>query len=126
MSRWFLVLILALAVAPLAFGADDAPPSSKAAKKAQKRAAKSKKSAPAAPATPASPNAAVEPTGPVFALKGARILTAAGPIYDPGVLIVADGKILDVGAVGKVTVPKGARVVDVAGKVLIPGLVDTH
>ncbi len=131
MSRRFLVLILALAVAPLPLGAEDGPPSSKsssskAAKKAQKKAAKNKKSAPATPATPASPGTAVEPTGPVFALKGGRILTAAGPIYDPGVLVVADGKILAVGAVGKVTIPKEARVVDAAGKVIIPGLVDTH
>jgi imidazolonepropionase-like amidohydrolase len=129
MSRRLLALILALTIAPLAFGADDAPPTSKSAgKKAGKKSAgkNKKKSAPAAPAAPASPNAAVEPTGPVFALKGGRILTAAGPIYDPGVLVIADGTILDVGAVGKVTVPKGAHVVDVAGKVIIPGLVDTH
>jgi imidazolonepropionase-like amidohydrolase len=130
MSRRLLAsLLVAAAATSLAFGADDAPPSgpkSAGKKSTPKKSASKNKGKKAAPSTPASPNAAVEATGPVLALKGGRILTAAGPIYDPGVLIIADGKILDVGPVGKTTVPKEARVVDVAGKVIIPGLVDSH
>jgi len=129
--RFALCLLAALVATSLAFGAGDEPPTAKPpAKKAHKKAAKEKKKkgepAPATPASPESKNAAVEPTGAVVVYTGARILTAAGPIYDPGVLVVADGKILDVGPAGTTTIPKHAHVVDVAGKVIIPGLVDTH
>jgi len=63
---------------------------------------------------------------PPLVFRGARILTAVGPVFDPGVLVIADGKIVDVGPVNKINVPKGAAVEDVSGKVIIPGLVDTH
>jgi imidazolonepropionase-like amidohydrolase len=130
MSRRLLMSLLALVAATsLAFGTDDGPPSStkSAGKKAHKKVARSKQAAPATPASPmTSTGSAAEVAAPVFALKGARILTAAGPIYDPGVLVVSDGKILDVGPVGKTTVPAHAQVIDVAGKVIIPGLVDSH
>ena len=65
---------------------------------------------------------AAEPT--VF--RGGRILTAASQQFDPGVLVVADGKIQAVGPQDRVPIPPTARIVDVSGKVLIPGLVDTH
>ncbi|HXY35960.1 MAG TPA: amidohydrolase family protein [Planctomycetaceae bacterium] len=133
MSRRLLAsLLAAVAVVALAFGAEDPPPSDSKApgkKPAPKKSApkhKGDKSKKSPPATPGSPNAAVAPTGPVLVLKGGRILTAAGAIYDPGALVVADGKILDVGPADKTNVPKKARVVDVVGKVIIPGLVDTH
>jgi len=130
MSRRLLMSLLALlAATTFTFAADDGPPSSSksAGKKARKKADRSKQAAPATPASPmTSTGSAAEVTAPVFALKGARILTAAGPIYDPGVLVVSDGKILDVGPVGKTTVPTHAQIIDVAGKVIIPGLVDTH
>src|SRR5436305_416170 len=58
--------------------------------------------------------------------RGARILTAAGPPIEKGVLVVQGGKIVAVGPEGKVAVPDGAQVHDVSGKVIIPGLVDTH
>jgi imidazolonepropionase-like amidohydrolase len=59
-------------------------------------------------------------------LKGGRILTAAGKTFDPGTLVIRDGRIAEVGPVDEVTIPDGADVRDVSGKVLIPGLVDTH
>ncbi|HEY2250303.1 MAG TPA: amidohydrolase family protein, partial [Planctomycetaceae bacterium] len=60
------------------------------------------------------------------AYVGARILTAAGKTFDPGILIVQDGRIVAVGPQGEVVVPAGSTTVDAAGKVIIPGLVDTH
>src|SRR5262245_37393704 len=68
--------------------------------------------------------------GPPTVFRGARILTAAeregAKVYDPGVLLVQDGKIAAVGPVDKVKLPDGATVHDASGKVIIPGLVDTH
>lgn len=58
--------------------------------------------------------------------RGAKILTAADKTFDPGTLIIRDGKIVDIGPVEKVSIPEGAKVIDVAGKTIIPGLVDTH
>ncbi|WP_197440552.1 amidohydrolase family protein [Polystyrenella longa] len=62
----------------------------------------------------------------VEAWRGARILTATGEVYDPGTLVVAQGKIQSVGSEEEITIPEGAKVHDVRGKVIIPGLVDTH
>ena len=71
--------------------------------------------------------------GPAFvrgatpvAYRGAKILTATGKTFDPGTLVVQDGRIVAVGPQGEVVVPAGATTVEAAGKVIIPGLVDTH
>lgn len=40
------------------------------------------------------------------------------------IVIVRDGKIVEVGASGTIEIPKGARIIDCAGKYIIPGLVD--
>jgi imidazolonepropionase-like amidohydrolase len=63
---------------------------------------------------------------PPKAFRGARLLTAAGPAIDDGVLVIQGGKIVAVGAAADTPVPDGAEVVDARGKTLIPGLVDTH
>ena len=55
-----------------------------------------------------------------------RLIPIAGPEIERGVLVVRDGLIAAVGAVGDVTVPAGATVVDLSGKLVMPGLVDTH
>jgi imidazolonepropionase-like amidohydrolase len=60
------------------------------------------------------------------AYVGARILPVTGPEIPDGVLVVQKGKIVAVGARGKVTIPAGATVRDEKGKVILPGLVDTH
>jgi imidazolonepropionase-like amidohydrolase len=74
----------------------------------------------------ASPSAPVPRNGEIVAYRGARILTAAGPAIERGVLLVEGGKIRAVGPAGKVNIPEGAKVRDLTGKTIIPGLVDTH
>jgi imidazolonepropionase-like amidohydrolase len=69
--------------------------------------------------------AAQPPESPV-AFVGARILTAAGPAIDDGVMIVQGTKIAAVGKAAEVKIPDGARRVDAKGMTIIPGLVDTH
>jgi imidazolonepropionase-like amidohydrolase len=62
----------------------------------------------------------------LVAYRGARLLTAAGPAIERGVLVVDGGKIVAVGPANKVPIPEGAQVHDLTGKTIIPGLVDTH
>jgi imidazolonepropionase-like amidohydrolase len=62
--------------------------------------------------------------GPSFVLRGGRVMTAAGVIYEDGDVIVVDGKIEAVG-VG-LDVPEGVEVIDVKGKHVTPGIIDTH
>ncbi|MFP6764422.1 MAG: amidohydrolase family protein, partial [Planctomycetaceae bacterium] len=59
-------------------------------------------------------------------LDGARIHTVSGAVIESGRLLIADGKIIAVGAVDAVRLPRPCKVIDVTGKVIIPGLVDTH
>lgn len=59
------------------------------------------------------------------ALTARTALTPAGPIHD-AVVVIDDGRIVDVGTRSSVTVPEGARTVDCADHVLAPGYVDIH
>lgn len=60
------------------------------------------------------------------AFVGAKIVPIEGAEIDRGVLVIAKGKIVAVGAEADVKIPEGAERVDVAGRVIMPGLVDTH
>jgi imidazolonepropionase-like amidohydrolase len=71
----------------------------------------------------ASPLAAQE-RAQVF--RGARILPIASAPIENGVLVVQGGKIVAVGAEGRVQIPAGAELHEVRGKVIMPGLVDSH
>src|SRR5437764_13974567 len=59
------------------------------------------------------------------AYVGAHIIPIVGPDIDKGVLVVQNGKILNVGP-AEVQLPSGAETHDMTGKVIMPGLVDTH
>ena len=57
-------------------------------------------------------------------IRGATVMTAAGQVIPNGQLLMADGKIVAVGAT--VDAPAGATVVDATGKFVTPGIIDTH
>jgi imidazolonepropionase-like amidohydrolase len=61
------------------------------------------------------------------AFTGATIIDGSGaaPIQN-GVLLVADGRIVAMGAKNKVTLPDNTTVKDLSGKTIIPGLINAH
>lgn len=63
----------------------------------------------------------------VMAFVGARIIdgTGADPI-EGGVLLITNGKILEVGSQQDIEIPAGAQVMDVKGKVIMPGIINAH
>jgi imidazolonepropionase-like amidohydrolase len=63
-----------------------------------------------------------KPQPKVLAYRSAKVYTGAGAPIEGATIIVANGKIADIGK--DVAVPPDAKVVDVAGKVVIPGLID--
>jgi len=68
------------------------------------------------------PLGAVSPAAPIYAVKGARIFTAAGAPIENGTIVLRNGVIEDVGA--SVTPPADAIVIDGAGMNVYPGLID--
>ena len=58
----------------------------------------------------------------VFAIRGARIVTAAGAPIESGTIVIRRGVIDAVGAA--VAVPADAAVIDGAGLTVYPGLID--
>ncbi|MBC7894610.1 MAG: PD40 domain-containing protein [Cytophagaceae bacterium] len=63
----------------------------------------------------------------VVALTGAKLVTMNGDSIIPrGDVVVRDGRIVGVGASGRVPIPAGAHRVDVSGKTIIPGMIDAH
>ena len=59
-------------------------------------------------------------------ITDATILTGTGEMIESGSVLIADGKISAVGAVGEVTAPEGATIVDANGKWVTPGIIDIH
>jgi imidazolonepropionase-like amidohydrolase len=58
------------------------------------------------------------------AIVGGRVLTITQGEFDPGVILIEDGKFV---AVGKdLQVPPDAEVVDAWGKYVVPGFIDAH
>jgi imidazolonepropionase-like amidohydrolase len=62
----------------------------------------------------------------VTAFVGGRIIDGTGKLIERGTVVVRDGRIVQVGAQGSITVPQGAAQVDLAGKTLMPGLINAH
>ncbi len=63
----------------------------------------------------------------VTVFEGARLIVGDGsePIED-SVIVIQDGRFIDVGARGQVNAPAGADVVDLTGKTVMPAIVDAH
>ncbi len=71
-----------------------------------------------------------KPTG-YKALVGGTVVTMRDAknqqeIIENGVVVIKDNRIVEVGKVGKVTIPNGAAIIDTKGKTVIPGLIDAH
>lgn len=60
------------------------------------------------------------------AFVGATVIPIVGDPLTDAVLIVQNGKIVAVGARGRVQIPADAETFDASGKTIMPGLVDTH
>jgi imidazolonepropionase-like amidohydrolase len=63
-----------------------------------------------------------QPAPAVYAIKGGKIYTLAGPAIENGTVVIRDGKIAAVGT--DVEIPAGAQVIDAAGLEVYPGLFD--
>jgi imidazolonepropionase-like amidohydrolase len=59
----------------------------------------------------------------ITVFRGARVVPVAQPAIENGVVVVAAGKIRQVGGTDT-AIPDGAEVVDCTGKVITPGLID--
>lgn len=77
---------------------------------------------------PAAHHTLQEPTaieqGETFLLRGGRVMTATGIVYEKADVLIRKGRIAAVGP--NIEAPKDARIVDVGSKTVTPGIVDTH
>ncbi len=64
-----------------------------------------------------------QPSG-VTLIRGATILTAAGPRIENGSILLRDGLVAAVGSA--IEAPAGATVIDAQGKWVTPGIIDIH
>jgi len=63
----------------------------------------------------------------MLALRAARLIDGTGrDALGPAVVLIEGGRIRDVGAASKVSVPRDAEVIDLEGCTILPGLVDAH
>jgi imidazolonepropionase-like amidohydrolase len=60
----------------------------------------------------------------MLAITNGKVLTITQGTFDPGTVLIDNGKIAAVGP--DVKIPPGAEVYDAAGKVVMPGLIDAH
>ncbi len=107
--RWALFAVVGLGVAGCAVAPTTTPAARPPAAKAPVAAAAAEKPAPDAQQ---------------WLLRGARVMTAAGVIYDRGDILVRGGRIIDVGV--SIDAPTGTAIVDATGKTVTPGIIDTH
>jgi imidazolonepropionase-like amidohydrolase len=61
-----------------------------------------------------------------LALQRARVIDGRGGVHERATVLIEEGRILALGATGKVSIPRGARRLDLGGMTLLPGLIDCH
>lgn len=66
------------------------------------------------------------PTGTIAFVDGKVVTMNGDKVFDQGVVVVENNKIVSVGAKGEVNIPKAAKIISIAGKSIIPGLIDAH
>ena len=59
-----------------------------------------------------------------IAVRGDMVYTMAGPPIQDGVILISDGRVLQIGPAADVTIPDGYRRIEAA--VVTPGLIDAH
>lgn len=59
-------------------------------------------------------------------IVNARVWTMSAEDYDPGYILVDEGKIISVGPMDKAPDSAGMEVVDAAGQTVMPGIIDAH
>ena len=67
---------------------------------------------------------ATQPSGPVTAYEGVRVIVGDGSVIENATLVVAGDKIAQVAKDARA--PAGAKRVDLSGKTVMPMIVDTH
>ena len=73
------------------------------------------------------PAVAQVPDGAAVALTGARLFDGTGRApHEQSVLVVRNGRIEMVGALGDVDIPDDAERIDLSGKTILPGFVNAH
>ena len=70
---------------------------------------------------------AQNPDGTAVALVGARLFDGTGSEpHEQAVLVIRNGRVEAVGALGDVDIPTDAERIDLSGKTILPGLVNAH
>ncbi len=65
-------------------------------------------------------------TAQVRAFVGARLIDGTGQVFEPGTLVVNEGRIVAAGSAAEISIPAGAERVDVTGATIVPGLINAH
>ena len=60
----------------------------------------------------------------MYGIKGAKIYTMAGRLYESGDILIRDDKIIDVKE--HIDFPRDTEVIHAHGKTVMPGIIDAH
>ena len=65
--------------------------------------------------------------GSLVAVRAGQLVDVQkGTLQKDQVILIADGRVTEVGPAARVSIPEGARVIDLSGKTVLPGLIDMH